>query len=133
MGDFGERLRTWAKALKREIGALWFAIRDPGTPWYARVLGLAIVGYALSPIDLIPDFIPVLGYLDDIIILPLGIALLRRLIPAEVLKRARARADAELGGRKLVSRAAAIAVVMTWLAAAALIAVLVFRNPAPPH
>lgn len=85
-------LETWkarAKALKVEIHALMIAYRDPRTPWAAKACALLVVAYALSPIDLIPDFIPVLGYLDDLILLPFGIALAIRLIPPEVMDEAR--------------------------------------------
>ena len=122
-----ERLSTWAKGLKREIAALWFALRDPATPWYAKALGVLVVGYAMSPLDLIPDFIPILGYLDDIILLPLGLALLRRLIPAEVMVRCRERAAAA-GQPRLRSRAAALVVILLWLAAATLVAFLLIRS-----
>ena len=76
-----ERARQWARRIKRDIVALYIAGRDPRTPWLAKGLAIAITAYALSPIDLIPDFIPVLGYLDDLIIVPLGMALAIRLIP----------------------------------------------------
>jgi len=85
-------LETWkarARALKREISALLSAYRDPRTPWYAKLWALLVLAYAFSPIDLIPDFIPVVGYLDDLILLPLGIALAVRLIPPEVMDEAR--------------------------------------------
>lgn len=82
-------LKARAQALKTELKALQIAYRDPRTPWAARACVLLVVGYALSPIDLIPDFIPVLGYLDDLILVPLGLALAIRLIPAEVLADAR--------------------------------------------
>jgi len=132
MGKTSERLRAWAKSLKAEIAALWFAIRDPATPWYARALGLLIVGYALSPIDLIPDFIPVLGYLDDLILLPLGLALLRRLLPAEVMERARARVAAEHAERRPQSRLAAFVIGFLWLAALGLFVALVVLPRLPP-
>jgi uncharacterized membrane protein YkvA (DUF1232 family) len=85
--------RTRAKRLKSEIHALYLAARDPRTPWYAKALAAFIIGYALSPIDLIPDFIPVIGYLDDLIIVPAGIILLIRIMPKEVLLECRARAQ----------------------------------------
>lgn len=81
----GQRLRKWARGLKRDIMALYLAMKHPRTPVYAKILAAIVVGYALSPLDLIPDFIPVLGYLDDVILLPLGIALVIRLIPRDVL------------------------------------------------
>ena len=91
-----KRLRRWARSLKAETMVLYFAVRDPRTPLAARLVAAAVVAYALSPIDLIPDFIPVLGLLDDALILPLGIALALRLVPAPVLADARAKAQAVL-------------------------------------
>jgi uncharacterized membrane protein YkvA (DUF1232 family) len=88
-----QRLTTWARTLKREVMTLWFALRHPDTPWYARVLAAVITAYALSPIDLIPDFIPVLGYLDDLIIVPAGVWLLLKLVPEPVLADSRAAAE----------------------------------------
>lgn len=108
-----ERLKDQARALKRETAALWFALRDPRTPWAARLVGMLVVAYALSPIDLIPDFIPVLGYLDDVILLPLGIALCIRLIPVEVF--ADARKLAENAERRPANRVAGVVVVLIWL------------------
>ena len=89
LGKMLQRLKTQAKALKTEIRALMIASRDPRTPWVAKALAVLIVAYALSPIDLIPDFIPILGYLDDLILLPLGILLAIRLIPPPVMDEAR--------------------------------------------
>ena len=89
-----EGFKRWARQLKREIEALMLAARDPRTPWYAKWLVAGVVAYALSPIDLIPDFIPVLGQLDDLILVPLGIAIAIRLIPTEVLAECRAKAGA---------------------------------------
>lgn len=88
-----ESLKQRAKILRRDTVAVYFASRDPRTPWYARVLAVVIAVYAFSPIDLIPDFIPVLGYLDDLILIPAGIALTLRMIPAEVMQDARLKAD----------------------------------------
>ena len=118
-----ERLKRWAGRLKVETYALYLAYRDPRVPWYARVFAALVVGYAFSPIDLIPDSIPVLGYLDDLILVPLGIALAVRMIPAEVLAEHRQKAR-ELQ-RKPVNRAAAAVVVAVWLALAALAVYLV--------
>lgn len=92
----GRMLEGWkagARSVRRDVRALYLARRDPRVPWYARLLAIAIVGYALSPIDLIPDFIPVLGYLDDLIIVPLGVLLLVRMIPAQVLDEYRIKAE----------------------------------------
>jgi uncharacterized membrane protein YkvA (DUF1232 family) len=113
-------LKGWtrrARDLKREVYALYFACRDPRVPWYAKVLAVGIVGYALSPIDLIPDFIPVLGYLDELVLLPLGIMAVRTMIPAEVLAECRERAD-RLEGKPRNWIAAAI-IVAIWLSVAA--------------
>ena len=113
-----QRLKIWAAALKREVMTLWFACRDPRTPWYARVLTMLIVAYALSPIDLIPDFIPVLGYLDELILLPAGIYLVLKLVPAEALADARARAQAWVDSRRPKPRnwIAAAVIVLVWVA-----------------
>jgi uncharacterized membrane protein YkvA (DUF1232 family) len=113
-----ERLERWAGGLKVETYALYLAYRDPRVPWYARVFAALVVGYAFSPIDLIPDPIPFIGYLDDLILVPLGIALAIRMIPAEVLAECREKAK-ELS-KKPVNRVAAVVVVAVWLALAAL-------------
>lgn len=108
-----EKLRAFARALKAEIAILAAAVRDPRTPFAAKVLGLVIVAYAVSPIDLIPDFIPVIGYLDDLILLPAGLWLVRRMIPVEVLAEHRARIVP--GTRLAESRAAAFVIVAIWI------------------
>ena len=110
-----ERLRSWARSLKRDVVALWLAARDRRTPLAAKLLAGAVAAYALSPIDLIPDFIPVLGYLDDLLLVPAGIWLAVRLIPPELLAEFRASATAR---EKPRSVAGAVAVVVLWLAAA---------------
>ena len=115
------RLREKAALLRRETLALYYAMRDPRTPWTAKVLAGIVVGYAVSPIDLIPDFIPVLGFLDDLILLPIGIALCIRLIPAAVLADARARAREST--EKPRNYLAAAIIVAIWLAVLALLAV----------
>lgn len=107
-------LQTWARQLKAQLLALYFAYQDPRTPWYARVFAIGVVAYAFSPIDLIPDMIPLLGYLDDLILLPVGIYLALRLIPAAVMATARLRA-AEPGQTMPVSRAGAVAILLLWL------------------
>ena len=111
------RLRRWAAVLKRDVLALWYCYRDPRTPLAAKLLAMLIVGYALSPIDLIPDFIPVLGLLDDLILLPVAIYFTLKLIPAEVLQDSRARAADWLAKQhpKPVSRIAAALIVLVWL------------------
>ena len=87
------RIKAWAKSLRRDVMTLWFVLKHPDTPWLARALAAILTAYALSPIDLIPDFIPVLGYLDDLIIVPLGIWLLLKIIPEQVLMECRNQAD----------------------------------------
>ena len=110
-----ERLKTWARALKREVAVLAIAARDPRTPWQVKALTLAVVAYAASPIDLIPDFIPVLGFLDELILLPLALRFILRMLPAEVLADARAQVDAR--ARVPRSLGGAAFVVAIWLAA----------------
>ena len=100
------RLRRSAENLRSETYALYLAYRDPRTPWYARIAILGVVGYALSPIDLIPDFIPVLGFVDDLLILPLAIVLTIRLIPAAVLEASREQARMTPDKNPLAGRAA---------------------------
>ncbi len=112
------RIKQWARAITRDVHALHLAARDPRTPWYAKAVALAIAAYALSPIDLIPDFVPVLGYLDDVILLPLGILLAIKLIPPELM--AEFRAEADQRAERPVSRIGAAAIVAFWLAVFAL-------------
>jgi len=119
------RLRKWARTLKRKTLIVYFAARDPRTPWFPRMLALAIAAYALSPIDLIPDFIPVLGYLDDVIIVPLGLWFVLRLIPAEVI--ADSHAKAEAAAERPVSRAMAVAIVVIWAIALGVAGVWAWR------
>lgn len=110
-------INAWARSIKRDVVALWIAARDPRVPWYAKVAAGAVAAYALSPIDLIPDFIPVLGYLDDVIIVPLGILLAVRLIPSPLMDEFRQEAIRRAGQPKSYWGMAAIAVI--WLATAA--------------
>jgi len=110
------RIGGWARELKRDVVALWIAARDRRTPLAAKLVAGAVAAYALSPIDLIPDVIPVLGYLDDLLIVPLGIALALRLIPAPLMREFRAAASRRERPRSLV---AAVAVVCVWLLALA--------------
>jgi uncharacterized membrane protein YkvA (DUF1232 family) len=123
--SFVERLKRWARRLKVEVHALYLAYRDPRVPWYARVFAAVVVGYAFSPIDLIPDPIPVLGYLDDLVLIPLGVALAIRMIPPQVL--AECREEARETTDRPVSRVAAVVVVAIWIALAALAVWLVAR------
>ena len=113
------RAKTWARTLRRDAHAIYLASRDPRMPWAARLLAVAVAGYALSPIDLIPDFIPVLGVLDDLIIVPLGIWLVIALIPEDVMREYRAMASA--APQRPVSKAAALVIVALWISGAALL------------
>ena len=109
-------METWkqrAQGLKREVSGMYFACHDPRVPWYAKVLAAGIVGYAFSPIDLIPDFIPVVGYLDDLVIIPLGVMAVRAMIPGAILAECRERAS-RLEGKPRNWVAAAI-ILMIWL------------------
>ena len=109
---------TWqerVRNLKRDVVAIALAVRDPRVPWYAKAVGACVVAYALSPIDLIPDFVPVLGYLDDLVLVPLGLMLVVRLIPVDVLAEHRMAARAIV--ERPVSRAGAFAVIAVWVAA----------------
>jgi uncharacterized membrane protein YkvA (DUF1232 family) len=111
------RLTQWARLIKRDVHALYFAARDPRVPWYAKTLAVLVVAYALSPIDLVPDFIPVLGYLDDAILVPLGILLTLRLIPSEVMREHRLRAAAAT--MPPASWTAATVIALTWIGSVA--------------
>ena len=125
MRAFLARLRRWAAALKRDVVALWIAARDPRVPWYLKLSSAAVAAYALSPIDLIPDFIPVLGYLDDLILLPLAIAAIVRLVPAPLM--AEFRAEADRLAERPTSRWATAAVIVLWIVAALVLSRIVAR------
>ncbi len=114
----GHQLRDWARRTKRDVHALYLAARDPRVPWHAKALALVVAGYALSPIDLIPDVVPVVGYLDDALLVPLGILLVVRLIPSDIM--AEHRAAAAAAQDRPVGRVAAVAIVCVWGVAAAL-------------
>ncbi|OGA19923.1 MAG: hypothetical protein A3I01_04130 [Betaproteobacteria bacterium RIFCSPLOWO2_02_FULL_65_24] len=119
-------LREKIRLLKRETLALYIAIKDPRTPRTAKILAAIVVAYAVSPIDLIPDFIPVIGLLDDLILLPIGIALCLRLIPPEVLEEARRRAATEVAQPR--GYGAAITIVILWLGTLGLLALWIHRS-----
>jgi uncharacterized membrane protein YkvA (DUF1232 family) len=119
---------TWrerVRKLKADVVAVALALRDPRVPWYAKALGAVIVAYALSPIDLIPDFIPVLGYLDDLVLVPLGLILMMRLIPANVLAEHRSAAAGIV--ERPVSYVGAAVVILIWVLALALAAHWMYR------
>jgi len=118
------RWKEWARTIRRDAHALYLAARDPLVPWYAKALAIAVAAYAASPIDLIPDFIPVIGYVDDLILVPLGIALVIKLIPAEIM--AEHRALASVAQDRPASWAAATIFVVLWIAVAAFCAWLAY-------
>ena len=127
MAGWVDKWRQWARQLKIEVYALYLAYRDPRVPWYARVFAMCVVGYFFSPIDLIPDPIPILGYLDDLILVPLGVVLALKMIPADVMAECRAQAQDVMAQGKPVNRAAAAVIVVIWLLLAALAVVFVMR------
>jgi uncharacterized membrane protein YkvA (DUF1232 family) len=110
-----DRIKNWARALKRDSRAVYLAARDPRVPWYAKLLAVAVAGYALSPIDLIPDFIPVIGYLDDLVLVPLGIWLVISLVPKEIMVECRARASE---APPPASNTAMAVIILVWISAA---------------
>ena len=119
------RLRERGRALKCDVVAVWLASRDPRVPWYTRALAIAVAGYALSPIDLIPDFVPVLGYVDDAIVLPLGVLLMVRLIPREIM------AEHRVAAARLVdlprSKTASVIIAVIWLSITVISAWFAYR------
>lgn len=115
---FISNAKLWARMIKRDVHAVWLAARDPRTPWFAKALALVVAAYAVSPIDLIPDFVPVIGYLDDLVIVPLGILMVVRLIPPEVMEEHREAASKAT--ERPVSSLAAGVVITIWIACAAL-------------
>jgi len=121
------RWRSWAWQVKREVRALALAYRDPRVPWYARLVAAGVVAYAFSPLDLIPDPIPVLGYLDDLVLVPLGVLLAVKLIPPAVLADCRRRAEAELANGRPANWAAGAVVIAIWLLLAALVVIWLVR------
>ena len=124
---FVERWRNRTRQLKVETYTLYLAYRDPRVPWYAKAFAACVVAYAFSPIDLIPDFIPVLGYLDDLVLIPLGIALALKVIPAQVLSESRERARERLAEGKPANWAAGGVILALWLLGLALVVVVVVR------
>jgi len=119
-----QRTRQWARLARQEVYAVYRAARDPRVPWYAKALVFCVAGYALSPIDLIPDFVPVLGYMDDVIIVPLGILIVVKMIPPEIMAEHRALAAAQA---RPVSPTAGIVVAVVWAASIGLVGWLCYR------
>jgi uncharacterized membrane protein YkvA (DUF1232 family) len=124
LAELKERVRR----LKGETFALYLAARHPGTPWYAKIFVAAIVAYAFSPIDLIPDFVPILGYLDDLILIPIGVALAIRMVPPSVLADCRACAQQVVSQGKPVSRVAGAVIAVIWIALAALLTAWIYET-----
>lgn len=122
-----QKIMAWARGVKTDVMALWIAVRDERTPRAAKFIAVAVVAYALSPIDLIPDFIPVLGYLDDLLIVPLGIILAVRLIPSCLMMEFREHARRR--DRPPPSKAGAAIVVVLWAMAAVAAGLIVFSQP----
>lgn len=120
-------LKQRANRLKMETFALYLAARHPETPWYAKLLIGGIVAYVISPIDLIPDFVPIFGYLDDLLLIPIGISLAIRMIPAPVMAECRARAHEVISKGRLVSYTAAFIIVLIWVVLAVLCAVWAYK------
>jgi uncharacterized membrane protein YkvA (DUF1232 family) len=116
-----------ARQLKVETYAIYLAYRDPRVPWYARLFAAGVVAYAFSPIDLIPDFIPVLGYLDDLVLVPVGVALALRMIPEHVMQECRERAEEAMAEGKPTNWKAAAAIVAMWVLLAVVAIALVLR------
>jgi uncharacterized membrane protein YkvA (DUF1232 family) len=127
IAKFLEPWKQWARQLKVEVYALYFAYRDPRVSWAARIFTACVVAYAFSPIDLIPDFIPVLGYLDDLILIPLGIKIALSMIPSEVMIASRKQAQQLIDQGKPVNRVAAVFIILIWLLFLAL-AIFVFTK-----
>ena len=121
-----ERLRAWTRQIKRNVHALYLAAGDPRVPWYAKVAAIAVAAYALSPIDLIPDFIPVIGYLDDLVIVPLGILLAMKLVPADLLMEFRTMA-ASADGERVLGKWGAAVIVTLWVAGGILAAMWLYN------
>jgi uncharacterized membrane protein YkvA (DUF1232 family) len=123
-----QRLRQFARALKQEIYALYLAYQHPQTPWYAKIWAFIVVAYAISPLDLVPDFIPVLGYLDDLILLPIGIWIALRLIPPGVMAECREQSRDRIGKpTSPAGRWAAVIIVLIWLFLAGLVLMWLIR------
>ena len=117
-----DRLKTWARRMKRDTLALYLASRDPRVPWHAKAMAMATAAYAFSPIDLIPDFIPVLGYVDELFVLPLFIWFTVRLVPPDIMTELRAEADLRLSSSRPRSTTGAVVIVMIWLSVVAALA-----------
>lgn len=127
MPGFIDGWKERAGKLKTEIYTLYLAYKDPRTPWYAKVFAAAVVGYAFSPIDLIPDFVPVIGYLDDLVIVPLGVFVAMKMIPSQVMEESRAKARELMAQGKPVNKVAAVIIMLIWIGLAVVVSAAVYR------
>jgi len=127
MASFLDIWKARARQLKIEVYALYLAYKDTRTPWYARIFAAVVVGYAFSPIDLIPDPIPILGYLDDLVLIPLGAYLAVKMIPAQVMDESRAKAKEVIAQGMPVNNVAAVVIVLIWIGLAAAAGFFVYR------
>lgn len=127
MASVLDKWKAHARQLKTEVFALFLAYKDPRTPWYAKIFTAVVVGYAFSPIDLIPDPIPLLGYLDDLVLVPLGAYLAVKMIPAQVMEESREKAKDIMAQGKPINKLAAVVIVLIWIGLAVLVGVIVYR------
>jgi uncharacterized membrane protein YkvA (DUF1232 family) len=123
-----QALKQRARLLKRDAYTLYYAYRDPRTPWYAKIFAGLVAAYAFSPIDLIPDFIPILGYLDDLILIPLGVVLAMKMIPGAVITDSRATAESQLAGKKPVSWVGLAIMIVIWIVVLLLVGIFVWKK-----
>lgn len=122
-----DKLKTWARELKRKVFVLYFAYKDNHTPWYAKVFAMCVVAYAFSPIDLIPDFIPILGYLDDLLLIPLGVALAMKMIPRVVIQACTLKAEERMKAGKPQNWLVGSLIILVWVAVFLYISVVGYR------
>ena len=122
-----ERLRGWIRLIQRDVHALYLAAHDPRVPWYAKAAAIAVAAYALSPIDLIPDFIPILGYLDDLVIVPLGILVAVKLVPTDLMREFRT-AALHADGERVLGKWGAAVIVLLWVLGIAIAAMWLYRS-----
>ena len=122
-----DKIKKWARQLKRKVFVLYFAYKDNHTPWYAKVFAMCVVAYAFSPIDLIPDFIPILGYLDDLILIPLGVALAMKMIPQAVIQESTLKAEEREKAGKPKNWLVGSLIIVVWLAVFLWISVVAYR------
>ncbi|MCM3492475.1 MULTISPECIES: YkvA family protein [Paenibacillus] len=122
-----DRIKKWARKLKGKIFVLYYAYKDPRTPWYAKVFAICVVAYAFSPVDLIPDFIPILGYLDDVILVPLGVAIALKMIPPDVVQENEEKAEQHIKNGKPKNWLAGSFIILLWIAAVLWVSLIIYR------